>query len=150
MFRVRPWQRAPEQVLCGMWSPTASVMRILIPLVAACLLLPLESKAQTPVAVPNPMAPHTMFIILIVAAFLAWAASFSANTLRGRSNKNDPKTLGALREAILDKLAGIADQRQAGTLSKQRSDKQTRQLRGKLAAVLTQLGRGDGKARKSR
>ena len=123
-------------------------MRTLIPFLAI-LMLPLGLGAQSPVAVPNPMAPHTPFIILLVAAFLAWAASYSAHTLRERVQKRDPKTLTALREAILDELADAESERQAGALSKQRFDKKARQLRGKLAAVLAQLERGNGKGQKT-
>lgn len=116
------------------------MMRRLIVLVA-CLTLPVVALGQTPVPVPNPMASHTPFVILIVGAFLVWAASFSLTTLKQREKRVgvDRKSLTQQRELIFDQLAAAETERTSGALTRKQFDRRTRQLRGKLAAVLAQL-----------
>ena len=95
--------------------------------------------AQSPVARPNPMAPHTVFIILIVGAFLAWAASFSFHTMKERSEKRGREALLARRESILDQLAEAENGKASGAVSEERFHRRTRELRGELARVLEKL-----------
>jgi hypothetical protein len=108
-------------------------------LVVLCMAIPRAAEAQAPVAVPNPMASHTVFLIIIVAAFLAWAASFSLNSRRDSTGKSSSKSLRAHREAILDEIAQAESDRKAGRLDEADFEKRSRQLRGRLAAVLAKL-----------
>ena len=114
------------------------------------LTLPVGLQAQTPVAVPNPMASHTPFVVIIVAAFLAWAASFSIATRHERNRKVDSKALMARREEILDELADAEAQQNSGSLSKEQFNKKTRRLRGQLAGVIAQLERRAGEKQTAR
>ena len=124
--------------------------RNLIGIVACAWALGGVATAQTPVAVPNPMAAHTLFIILLVGAFLLWAASFSLTTLKERSSQSDRKSLQAAREALLEELVETEQRRKSGVITQERFDKLHRSLRGKLAAVLAQLAAQTNKPKKNR
>jgi hypothetical protein len=112
------------------------------------LILPTDGGGQTPAAVPNPMASHTLFIVLIVGAFLAWAASFSFHTMKQRSPKSDRKALMVRRETILDQLAGAENAKESGAIGPERFEKRARELRGELARVIEQLNAASGTAGK--
>jgi hypothetical protein len=102
-----------------------------------CLMLfPEAAWSQSPVAVPNRVAQHTVFIVLIVGAFLAWAASFSYSTMRARTGPDERAALGARREALLDELAGAEEQRDAGAISPEQFERRRRALRGQLASLI--------------
>lgn len=97
------------------------------------------SAAQSPVPAPNRMAPHTAFIILIVGAFLGWAASFSFHTMKERSRKDDRAALAALRETLLDQLAEAEQALESGTIEKDAFERRRKELRGELAGVIEKL-----------
>jgi hypothetical protein len=117
-------------------------MRCLL-LAGALLVGPLTpeiARAQSPVAVPNAMAPHTLAIILIVGAFLAWAASFSLQTKRGRNDAEERKELRTLRESILDRMAELERVREADEIPSAEFEQRRRQLRSELVRVVAKLG----------
>lgn len=111
------------------------VRAVLLTLAAATPALP-----QTPI--PNPMASHTVFILGLVGAFLAWAASFSFHTMaKTRSKKEDIATLRARRERVLDALAEAETARESGALSPEAWERRHRELRSELARVVAKLGK---------
>lgn len=115
-------------------------MQQLVPLSALGLIVlaPVDAAAQ--MAVPNRMAPHTLAIILIVGAFLAWAASFSIQTMRRRTGQEERKELEALRESILDRLAALEQARDSGEIAAPEFERRKREARSELVRVAAKLG----------
>ncbi len=103
------------------------------------LALAIPARAQTPIQVPNPMAAHTLFIILITAAFLVWAASYSAQIMKERTHKKDRRDLVRHRETILDKITELETARESGTISKDRHKRRMKELRGDLSRVIGKI-----------
>jgi hypothetical protein len=114
-------------------------------------LWPLAALAQEevgprPITIPNPMAAHTWFIIAAVGAFLAWCVSY---VLQFRRNQLSKKTDKAKREALLlekdellNHIADLESQKNAGTLPGPRYEKEFRKARGRLSEILSRL-KGD-------
>ncbi len=121
---------------------------LLIP--AAIFVIALPARAQRgPISVPNPMATHTVFIILITFAFLAWAASYSIQLLKERAGgKKALETLLRLKESLLDQITKLEMARESGTISGGQYKKRMKEKRGQLARVIEKL-KGQ-KASKSR
>ncbi len=106
---------------------------------ALVLALAIPARAQAPIQVPNPMAAHTLFIILITAAFLVWAASYSAQIMKERTHKKDRRDLVRHRETILDKITELETARESGTISKDRHKRRMKELRGELSRVIGKI-----------
>ena len=85
------------------------------------------------------MAAHTLFVILITAAFLAWAASYSIQMMKERTRKKDRRDLGRHRETILDKITELETARESGTISKDRHKRRMKELRGNLSRVIGKI-----------
>jgi ABC-type transport system involved in cytochrome bd biosynthesis fused ATPase/permease subunit len=108
--------------------------------VLAILVRALPVHAQSVQEIPNAMSAHTVFIIVITAAFLTWAASFSLYALKERTNKQkERQILGTLREKILDELAEVETAREAGAISEGRYKNRFKTLRGDLSRVIDKL-----------
>jgi hypothetical protein len=103
------------------------------------LIFSVPAYAQGPIQVPNPMAAHTLFIILITAAFLAWAASFSIQIMKEQTHRKDRQALRRHRETIFDKITELETARESGTINKDRHKRRMRELRGKLSRVIEKL-----------
>jgi hypothetical protein len=111
---------------------------VLAPAVAAA-----QDEGPRDVHLPNPMGPHTWFIIVAVGAFLAWCISYVLQLQRERlSNQARPQRESLLRrkEDLLDRLAKLESQKEAGTIPVSRYEKEFRKLRGQLSEVLGRLG----------
>ncbi len=114
-------------------------MRVLITLVASVHILGVTALAQTTQGIPNPMATHTVAIVVITAAFLAWAASYSLQVMQERTRKKDRELLGRRREAVLDSITALEMSRESGTISEDRYKRRKKELRSELARVLERL-----------
>ena len=113
-------------------------MRRALPLLLILASTP-AGLAQGPIEVPNPMAAHTLFIILITAAFLAWAASFSIQIMKEQTHRKEGQTLRKRRETILDKMAEFEAALESGTITKEQHKKRMKELRGELSRVIGKL-----------
>jgi len=114
-------------------------MRVFITLVASVQILGVTTLAQTTQGIPNPMATHTVAIVVITAAFLAWAASYSLQVMQERTRKKDRELLGRRREAVLDSITALEMSRESGTISEDRYKRSKKELRSELARVLERL-----------
>ncbi len=114
-------------------------MRVFITLVASVHILGVTALAQTTQGIPNPMATHTVAIVVITAAFLAWAASYSLQVMQERTRKKDRELLGRRREAVLDSITALEISRESGTISEDRYKRRKKELRSELARVLERL-----------
>ena len=114
-------------------------MRVFITLVASVHILGVTALAQTTQGIPNPMATHTVAIVVITAAFLAWAASYSLQVMQERTRKKDRELLGRRREAVLDSITALEMSRESGTISEDRYKRRKKELRSELARVLERL-----------
>ncbi len=114
-------------------------MRVFITLVASVHILGVTALAQTTQGIPNPMATHTVAIVVITAAFLAWAASYSLQVMQERTRKKDRELLGRRREAVLDSITALEIYRESGTISEDRYKRRKKELRSELARVLERL-----------
>jgi len=94
------------------------------------------------------MAAHTLFIVLITAAFLAWAASFSIQIMKERSYEKDRQALRRHRETILDKITELETARESGTINKDRHKRRMRELRGELSRVIEKLQSSSSREKK--
>lgn len=127
-----------------MWRETKTIDRAT--LLLACALMPLSAFAQEEgpreIEVPNPMGAHTWFIILAVGAFLAWCISYTLQLQRERlSGRARPQRESLLRrkEELLDRLAKLEAQKEAGTIALPRYEKDFKKIRGQLSEVLGSL-----------
>ena len=125
---------------------TKTITSAAIPI--ACLLAPVLAFAQDEgpheVDVPNPMGAHTWFIIVAVGAFLAWCISYVLQLQRDKlTDQPRPQrdTLLRRKEELLDRIAKLEAEKEAGTTSGSRYEKEFRKLRGQLSEVLGRLGR---------
>ena len=115
--------------------------------VASCALCPLIAFAQDEsgpreVNLPNPMSAHTWFIILAVGAFLAWCISYVLQLQKEKLN--DQPRLGSLlrqKDELLDRLVALEAQKEAGTITPQRYEKEFRKTKGRLSEIVGRLGR---------
>jgi hypothetical protein len=113
---------------------------------AFALILPVPASAQAVQEIPNAMAAHTRFIIIIMAAFLAWAVSFSLLTMKERNTRQKQRqALVERRERILDEIAELEIGRESGEVAQARYSGRSKSLRNDLARVLERLERPTGK-----
>ena len=119
------------------------IWRISRHVTTALALISLFESAATAQAVreiPNAMANHTRFIIVIAVAFLAWAVSFSITTMKGRqSGRRERQLLLERRESLLDKIAELEADKEAGNVPDNRYKARMKTLRNDLASVLERL-----------
>ena len=113
-------------------------------------LLPVAALAQEQegpreIHLPNPMGAHTWFIIVAVGAFLAWCISYvlqlQKEKLRHKHNLPERGALLRQKEELLDHLAELESQKEAGTISAQRYEKEFGKAKGRLSEVIGRLGR---------
>jgi len=125
---------------------TKQVIRIAAAL--ACVLSPVLMLAQEEgpreVQLPNPMGAHTWFIIVAIGAFLAWCISYALQ-LQKEKLTSQPRRTTLLRqkEELLDRLTELESEKEAGTISTQRYEKEFRKAKGRLSEVVGRLARKD-------
>jgi hypothetical protein len=112
----------------------------------ASLLSPLTAFAQDEgpreVQLPNPMSAHTWFIIIAIGAFLAWCISYVLQLQKERlSTKPQRESLLRQKDELLNRLAQLESQKEAGAITSQRYEKEYRKARGRLSEVLGRLRR---------
>jgi hypothetical protein len=94
------------------------------------------------IELPNPMGAHTWFIIVAVGAFLAWCISYVLQLQKEKVSNQQPRRGSLLRqkEELLDRLAELESQKEAGTISAQRYEKEFKKAKGRLSQVIARLG----------
>jgi hypothetical protein len=114
--------------------------------IVAFVFLPMASLAQDEagpreIELPNPMGAHTWFIIVAVGAFLAWCISYVLQLQKDKQSGNNPRRASLLRqkEEILDRLAELELQKEAGTITAQRYEKEFGKAKGRLSEVIGRL-----------
>ena len=113
--------------------------RLVLPVFIA-LLAAAPAGAQGIEEVPNPMAAHTIFIVVITSAFLIWAVSFSLQTTKERADKNKQRQMFlAERERILDTIAEIETDRDSGKIDTGQYKSRIKKRRGELTRVIERL-----------
>ena len=127
-----------------MWRETKTIGRAALLLAGA--LTPLSALAQEEgpreIQLPNPMGAHTWFIVVAVGAFLAWCISFALQLQRERlAGHTRPQRESLLRrkEELLDSIARLESQKEAGAISQSRYEKDLKKLRSQLSDVLGRL-----------
>ena len=131
---------------------TKSIARVAISIVWA--LWPLAAIAQEQegprsIHIPNPMAAHNWFIIAAVGAFLAWCISYVLQFRRNQLEKSDKAKRTAMlheKDELLDRLAELESEKEAGTIPGPRYEKEYRKARSQLSDVLSRLGGKRGSA----
>jgi hypothetical protein len=116
--------------------------------VLACVLSPVIILAQEEgpreVQLPNPMGAHTWFIIVAVGAFLAWCISYVLQLQKEKLTSQPQRTtLLRQKEELLDRLAELESQKEAGTISAHRYEKEFSKAKGRLSEVIGRLARRD-------
>ncbi|HET9217679.1 MAG TPA: hypothetical protein VFR18_11905 [Terriglobia bacterium] len=112
----------------------------------ACNFLPVAAMAQDEegpreVQLPNPMGPHTWFIIIAVGAFLAWCISYVLQLQKEKlTSRPERSSLLRQKEELLDRLVELESEKEAGAISAQRYEKEFRKAKGRLSAIIERLG----------
>jgi len=125
---------------------TKAIIRISATL--ACVLSPVIVVAQDEgpreIELPNPMGPHTWFIIIAVGAFLAWCISYVLQLQKERLTSQPQRTtLLRQKEELLDRLAELESQKEAGAIPSQRYEKEFKKAKGRLSEVIRRLASKD-------
>jgi hypothetical protein len=124
-------------------TKTITGAAILIAGVLAPVVALAQDEGPREVEVPNPMGPHTWFIIVAIGAFLAWCISYVLQLQRERmTGQAKPQRDSLLRrkEELLDRLAKLESEKESGTIAAARYEKEFRKLRGQLSEILGRLG----------
>src|SRR5688572_3206348 len=103
------------------------------------LLLAQEDGVRT-AEVPNAMGLHTWFIIIAVGAFLAWAISYSLHLHKeALKRKKGREDLFRRREELIERIADLEAQKEAGTIPEKKYKQEMKDLRFQLTRVLEKL-----------
>ena len=103
------------------------------------------------ISVPNPMAAHNAFIILITAASLAWAASFSLQFMKERKQRQQGRSaILKVRESLLDEITKLEISIESGTITKDKHEKRLSEMRRQLSRVAEKLHTANKTANTSR
>ena len=106
------------------------------------LLVAQDDGARTTADVPNAMGAHTWFIILAVGAFLAWCISYSLQLHKEAvARRKGREDLARRKDEIIDKIADLEAQKDAGTLAEKKYKQDLKDLKFQLSKVLEKLGR---------
>ena len=104
------------------------------------LLLAQDEGART-ADVPNAMGAHTWFIILAIGAFLAWSISYSLQLHKeALARKKGREYLARRKDELIDKIADLESQRDAGTITGKKYKQDLKDLKFQLSKVLEKLG----------
>ena len=101
-----------------------------------------EESAPRSVEVANPMGAHTWFIIVAVGVFLAWCISYCLQVQK-ENLRRKPARDEFLRQKDqwLDRIAELESQRDAGTISADKFEREFKKARSRLSDVLSRLAR---------
>jgi len=125
-----------------------NALRDILRITLVTLLFPAALVAQEEgprlVQIPNPMATHTWFIIAAFGAFLAWCVSyvlqFKKNQAAEKGDKARRTALLHEKDELLDRLAVLESEKEAGTIPGPRYEKEFRKARSRLSDILSRLG----------
>ena len=105
------------------------------------MLLAQEDGVRT-AAVPNAMGLHTWFIIIAFGTFFAWAISYSLylhkEALKRKKGRED---LFKRREELIDQIADLEAQKEAGTIPDKKYKQEMKELRFQLSKLIVRLGK---------
>ena len=120
----------------------ATTRQLLFLLLSASVAFAQEESDPRPVELPNPMGAHTWFIMVAVGVFLAWCISYCLQVQK-ESLRRKPSRDQFLRqkEQLLDQLAKLEFQKDAGTIPTDKFDREFRKAKSRLSQVLAQLAR---------
>ena len=105
------------------------------------LLLFLQDDGARTADVPNAMGAHTWFIILAVGAFLLWCISYSLQLHKqALARKKGREDLVRRKQEIIDKIADLETQKDAGTIADKKYKQDLKDLKFQLSKVLEKLG----------
>ena len=105
------------------------------------LLLVAQDQGATTADVPNAMGVHTWFIIAAVGAFLLWCISYSLQLHKeALARKKGREDLVRRKDEIIDRLAELEAEKDAGTVVERKYKQQIKELRFQLSKVMEQLG----------
>jgi hypothetical protein len=103
------------------------------------LLFAQEETAKT-ADVPNAMGAHTWFIILAAGAFLLWSISYSLQLHKeALARKKGRENLARRKEELIDRIADLEAQRDAGTVPEKKFKQELKDLKFQLSKVLEKL-----------
>ena len=104
------------------------------------LLLAQDEGART-ADVPNAMGVHTWFIIVAIGAFLLWSLSYSLHLHKeALVRKKSRENLSRRKEELIDQIAALEVQKEAGALSEKKYKQELKDLKFQLSKVLERLG----------
>lgn len=105
-------------------------------------LLAQDEAGPREIQIPNPMSAHTWFIIVAVGAFLAWCISYVLQLQKDKQSSHQSRRglLLQQKEELLDRLAELEAEREAGSITAQRYEKEFRKAKGRLSEVVGRLG----------
>jgi hypothetical protein len=123
-------------------SPALLAASIVISAVLPLMAFSQDENVPREIQLPNPMGAHTWFIIVAVGAFLAWCISYVLQLQREKLENQQPRRGSLLRqkEELLDRLAELESQKEAGTITSQRYEKEFKKAKGRLSEVIARLG----------
>src|SRR5438874_9941515 len=105
------------------------------------LLLLAQGEGPRTADVPNAMGVHTWFIILAVGAFLLWCLSYSLQLHKeALTRKKGREDLVQRKEELIDKIADLEGQKDAGTVVEKVYKQELKDLKFHLSKVLEKLG----------
>ncbi len=104
----------------------------------SALIVLVVTPAYAQQDVPNSMASHTLFVILITGAFLVWAASYSVHFYRDREDQREHQreSLESHRDTLFDEIAELETAYETGAISESRYKTRLKSLRSDLARTL--------------
>lgn len=105
------------------------------------LMLLAQDEGPQTAEVPNAMGAHTWFIIIAIGAFLAWSISYSLQLHReALARKKGREDLVQHKEEILDQIAELEEQKEAGKIPEKKYKQELKDLKFRLSKVIEKLG----------
>jgi hypothetical protein len=105
------------------------------------LLLLAQSEGARTADVHNAMGAHTWFIILAIGAFLLWCISYSLQLHKeALAHKRGREDLVRRKEELIDKIADLEAQKDAGAITEKKYKQDLKNLRFQLSKVVEKLG----------
>jgi len=105
------------------------------------LLLLAQDDAARTADVPNAMGVHTWFVIIAVGAFLLWCLSYTLQLHKeALARKKGREDLARRRQELIDKIADLETQKNAGALSEKKYKQDLKDLKFHLSKVVGKSG----------
>jgi hypothetical protein len=105
------------------------------------LLLLAQDDAARTADVPNAMGVHTWFVIIAVGAFLLWCLSYTLQLHKeALARKKGREDLARRRQELIDKIADLETQKNAGAVSEKKYKQDLKDLKFQLSKVVGKSG----------